>query len=283
MTDDGLLLTAAQEIELARRIAADPGNPDSKQAREQFIKANLGLVVSVAERYFKRGRALRLSNLDVIQEGNIGLIKAVDKFDPSQGMRFSTYATRWIRGTILRAFYASEILAMSEYDAKNLAKVRGAEIALYDADRLHREGRFYVYDDCNALTSLTAERVGKILGQDPVEVEHLLRATETPSSLDQPIYDADGNETALVEYVVDRNEVPTCDAVERRLMSEAIREAVDNLPEELREAVRLRHLGEEVLSWQAIGDKLGCSRKIAARLCRKGEQVLAQSMLKEWT
>lgn len=212
------LLTARQEVQLARQLRA--GGPEADVARQRLVRSNLRLVVSVAKKYANRGMNL----LDLVQEGNIGLMRAVERFDPERGFRFSTYATWWIRQAILRSLAEkARMIRIPEYMVDNVAQYQRAFQRL--AQQTGREP--------------TPDEVAEDLGQDPQRLRDLLGAIQQPASLEQPI--GHDGESTLGEYIPDeRNQTPEEAAVGEVLRTEVER-ALDQLEGREKEVLRLRY------------------------------------------
>ena len=234
------LLTAAEEIELGRRIRAD--GDGAQAARERMICSNLRLVVHMAARYQHRGLPLD----DLIQEGNAGLIKAVDKFDPGRGCRFTTYATWWIRQSIQRALSdSSRTIRLPAYVAEET--VRMLQIASQMEEHTgQRPGD---------------EELAQMLGVDVARIRELRRLSRAPLSLDYPV--GEERDTAFGELCADDHaldpESETVRATARRAVEDAL---VCVTPREER-MVRLRYgLGEhEPMTLEQIGQRFALSRE----------------------
>jgi len=231
------LLTPEQEQELARRVQA--GDAD---AERQLIEANLPLVVRVARRYLNRG----LSLLDLIEEGNLGLLHAVTKFQPGRGTRFSTYAVWWIRQAVARAL-------------ANQARMIRLPV--------HIELLLGQYMKKKAALSLdlgrapTTEEIAKALGQPLEEIQHIERMSQRPVSLDAPIgQEGDGK---LEDLVKDAEPVPGAGLAATVKAREDLAGVLRDLSDTERSVLELRFglEGEEPRTLESIGRQLGLTRE----------------------
>ena len=230
------LLTAAQEVSLAKRI--ERGDEGAKQ---EMIQSNLRLVVSIAKNYRNQG----LPFLDLIQEGTLGLIRAVEKFDWRRGFKFSTYATWWIRQAVARALAdKARTIRMPVHIVERMQKINRAERSLWT-----QLGREPTLDEIAEEASLTPQQV--------VEVRAAARAS---ASLDAPIGDED--DAVLGDFVAGDEPLPE-DAVDVELRRQALRHALLSLPEREREVVTMRYGidGHEPRTLEEIGRRLGLTRE----------------------
>jgi len=230
------LLTAAQEVALAKRI--ERGDLDAKQA---MIQANLRLVISIAKNYRNQG----LPFLDLIQEGTLGLIRAVEKFDWRRGFKFSTYATWWIRQAVARALAdKARTIRMPVHIVERLQKMNRAERSLWTV--LGREPTLEeIADEAN----LTLQQVHEVRA-----------AARASTSLDAPIGDTD--DAVLGDFVAGDDLLPE-EKVELELRSQALQAALGSLPDREREVVTLRYGlgGTEPKTLEEIGRRLGLTRE----------------------
>jgi RNA polymerase primary sigma factor len=254
--DKGELLTHAEEIDLSKRAKAG-----DKRARQMLVEKNLRLVVSVAKKY----RGMGLPFEDLIQEGNIGLMRAVEKFDPERGFRFSTYATWWIRQAVQRAV---------------ADKGRTIRVPVHMGDKIRKMARTYNGLLAELEREPTDEEVAGALGWTVEEVRDVKGAMPDATSLDRPLSsDADGSE--LGELVEDERASDTIGAVMRGMETEWLREAMDTLSERHRH-VLVRRYGlddREPATLAELSEEMGVSRERVRQLQREAERMLARGNL----
>jgi len=247
----GNLLTHQEEIDLSVRAKAG-----DKKARQRLIEKNLRLVVSVAKKY--RGYGLPFE--DLIQEGNIGLMKAVEKYDPDRGYRFSTYATWWVRQAVQRAV---------------ADKGRTIRVPVHMGEKIRKMARAYNELSAELEREPTDEEVAARIGWTAEDVREVKGAMPDATSLNQPL-GSDDDASEVGAFVEDERASDTPGEVMREMETEHLKEAIERLPERAK-YVLVRRYGlddRDPATLAELGDELEISRERVRQLQREAERIL---------
>ncbi len=215
------LLTAEEEFELAQKIV-NGTEKEKKKAKDKMAESNMRLVVSIAKRYSGRG----LDFLDLIQEGNTGLLRAVEKFDPDKGFKFSTYATWWIRQAITRAIAdQARTIRIPVHMVETINKVLRTQRRL--TQELNREP--------------STEEIAKAMGMEPEKIEYVMKIKQDIASLDASVgRDGEDDDSSLGDFIEDEERISPEDSAATQLLKEQIASILQTLTDREQKIIKMR-------------------------------------------
>src|SRR4030043_1405372 len=256
------LLTAAEEVQLAKRI-----EKGDMTAKSRLVEANLRLVVSIAKKYVGRGMLF----LDLIEEGNLGLIRAVEKFDYTKGYKFSTYATWWIRQAITRAIAdQARTIRIPVHMIETINKLIRTSRKL--AQQLGREPM--------------AEEIGKEMELEPDRVREIFKIAQDTTSLEKPV--GDEEDSLLGDFIEDTSQPSPVDQASKQLLKENIEEVLESLSDREARVLKMRFGldGYQPMTLEEVGREFGVTRErirqIEAKALRKLKHPSRRKKLQDY-
>lgn len=247
------MITVEEEAELATRI-----RKGDEKALEKLTRANLRFVVSVAKQYQNQGLALP----DLINEGNLGLIKAAEKFDETRGFKFISYAVWWIRQSILQALAEQS---------------RIVRLPLNQVGHLNRINRAFSKFEQEHERNPSADELAEAMDVDPGRVEEVMKMVGRHTSIDAPF--SEGEENSLLDVLADANEAPADNVLDKESLAIEVRRTLALLPERERLILSMFYgIDQPELTLEEIGERMGLSRERVRQIKEKTIKKLRQDV-----